>query len=168
MNQRAFLLEVLFSHGVGEILVVLASRRQSARRKRAENRSKAIRAKTTFGRPLLKRAGDGNSWRPVRQRLSEFGPSCCELADRDRLVGGPARSREKRSSVVELARNRVGKAKTQEVGRLVSRPLAPTRVPGRSLQTQNAPRDERSSNSLLVSYHPKSGDYVRVSLSLCY
>ncbi len=45
------------------------------------------------------------------------------------------------------ARNRVGKAKTREAGRLGSRPLAPTRVPGRSLQTQNAPRVGRSSNT---------------------
>src|SRR5258708_6605873 len=63
------------------------------------------------------------------------------------LTVAPARSREKWSTVVELARNRVGKAKTREAGRRISRPLAPTRVPGRSLQTQNAPRVGRSSNT---------------------
>ncbi len=65
------------------------------------------------------------------------------------LTAAPARSRENWSSDMELARNRGGKAKTREAGRRISRPCASTRLAGRSIQNQKAPRDEPSSNSFL-------------------
>src|SRR5258708_23981526 len=92
---------------------------------------------------MATRGGRSGSGSQSSNRVVENWPTAIDLSE------VPARSREKWSSVVELASNRGGKAKTRAAGRFVSRPLAPTRVPGRSLQTQNAPRGEPSSNSFL-------------------